>query len=53
MKKMRSQFRATLKDDDLQTTFDRLWPTWSREKAAMIYADILQAMDPNPTDIDN
>ena len=45
MKKMRGQFRAALKDDDLQTAFDELWPTWSSEMAAMIHADILQVMD--------
>ena len=45
MKKLRDQFRAALKDDDLQTAFDELWPTWSSEMAAMIYADILQVMD--------
>jgi len=45
MKKMRDTFRAALKDDDLQTAFDELWPTWSGEMAAMIYADILQVMD--------
>ena len=38
MKKMRDTFRAALKDDDLQTAFDELWPTWSSEMAAMIYA---------------
>ena len=45
MKKMRNTFRAALKDDDLQTAFDELWPTWSSEMAAMIYADIIQVMD--------
>ena len=45
MKKMRDTFRAALKDDDLQTAFDELWPTWSSEMAATIYADILQVMD--------
>ena len=45
MKKMRDQFRAALKDDDLQDAFDELWPTWSSEMAAMIHADILQVMD--------
>ncbi len=45
MKKMRDTFRAALKDDDLQLAFDELWPTWSSEMAAMIYADIIQAMD--------
>ena len=45
MKKMRDQFRAALKDDDLQEAFDELWPTWSSEMAAMIYAEILSVMD--------
>jgi hypothetical protein len=45
MKKMRNQYRAALKDDTLQEAFDQLWPTWSSEMAAMIYADILQVMD--------
>ena len=45
MKKMRDTFRAALKDDDLQEAFDELWPTWSSEMAAMIYADIIQVMD--------
>ena len=45
MKKMRNQFRAALKDNDLQNAFDELWPTWSSEMGAMIYADILQVMD--------
>ena len=31
--------------DQLQRAFDELWPTWSSEMAAMIYADILQVMD--------
>lgn len=34
-----------MKDDDLQEAFDKLWPTWSSEMAAMIYADIIQVMD--------
>ena len=45
MKKMRDQFRAALKDDDLQEAFDELWPTWSSEMATMIYAEILSVMD--------
>ena len=45
MKKMRGQFRTALKDDDLQEAFDELWPTWSSEMAAMIYAEILSVMD--------
>ena len=45
MKMLRKTFRAALKDDDLQQAFDELWPTWSSEMAAMIYADNLQVMD--------
>ena len=45
MKKVRDPFRAALKGDDLQVAFDELWPTWSSEMAAMIYADIMQVMD--------
>lgn len=45
MVKMRDQFRATLRDDDLQEAFDELWPTWSSEMAAIIYADSLPVMD--------
>jgi len=45
MKKMRDQFRAALKDDNLQEAFDEFWPTWSSEMAAMIYAEILSVMD--------
>ena len=37
--------QAALKDDDLQKAFDELWPTWSSEMAAMIYAEILSVMD--------
>ena len=32
-------------DDALLEAFDQLWPTWSSEMAAMIYADIIQVMD--------
>ena len=45
MKEMRDQFRAALKDNALQEAFDELWPTWSSEMGAMIYADILQVRD--------
>jgi len=45
MKKMWDQFQTAQKDDDLQEAFNELWPTWSSEMAAMIYAEILSVMD--------
>ena len=45
MKHLKKRFRAALKDDELQEAFDDLWPAWSSEMAAMIYAEVLSAMD--------
>jgi hypothetical protein len=45
MKMLRDMFRAALKEDDLQEAFDQLWPIWSAEMAAMIYAEVLSALD--------
>ena len=45
MKILRDTFRAALKEDELQEAFDQLWPTWSAEMAAMIYAEVLSALD--------
>jgi len=45
MKMLRDTFRAALKEDELQEAFDQLWPTWSTEMAAMIYAEVLSALD--------
>jgi len=45
MKLLKKRFRAALKDDGLQEAFDDFWPTWSSEMAAMIYAEVLSALD--------
>jgi hypothetical protein len=45
MRQLRERFRAALKDDGLQEAFDDLWPTWSSEMAAMIYAEVLSTLD--------
>lgn len=45
MKMLRNTFKAALKEDELQEAFDQLWPTWSSEMAAMIYAEVLSALD--------
>jgi hypothetical protein len=42
---LKKRYRAALKDDDLQDAFDEFFPTWSSEMAAMIYADVLSALD--------
>jgi hypothetical protein len=45
MIQLRRSFREALKDDGMQVAFDDLWPAWSGEQAAMIYADVLSALD--------
>ena len=45
MMNLRKRYREALKDDALQRAFDELWPTWANEQAAMIYAEILSALD--------
>jgi len=45
MAKLKHKYRATLKDDDLQSAFDELWPAWTGEQAAMIYSEVLSALD--------
>jgi hypothetical protein len=42
---LRKTFRAALKENELMEAFDVLWPTWSSEMAAMIYAEVLSALD--------
>ena len=46
MKHLKDRYRAALKENELQEAFDELWPTWSSEMAAMIYAEVLSVMDP-------
>jgi len=45
MVNLRNRYRAALKEDALQQAFDEFWPTWSSEMAAMIYAEVLSALD--------
>ena len=45
MKHLKDRYRAALKENELQEAFDELWPTWSSEMAAMIYAEVLSVMD--------
>ena len=45
MKNLKDRYRAALKENELQEAFDELWPTWSSEMAARIYAEVLSVMD--------
>ena len=45
MVQLKRHYRAALKDDALQRAFDELWPAWSSEQGAMIYAEVLSALD--------
>ncbi|MGD2200012.1 MAG: hypothetical protein PVJ38_00095 [Candidatus Bathyarchaeota archaeon] len=45
MVRLRKKYRAALKDDEMQRAFDELWPAWSNEQGAMIYAQVLSALD--------
>lgn len=45
MMMLRKTFRKALKEDELQEAFDELWPTWANEQAAMIFTEVLSALD--------
>ena len=45
MMMLRKTFRAALKEDELQEAFDKLWPIWANEMAAMIFTEVLSALD--------
>lgn len=45
MVQLKRRYRAALKDDAMQRAFDELWPIWSSEQGAMIYASVLSALD--------
>lgn len=45
MVKLRKRYRGALKDDEMQQAFDELWPAWSTEQGAMIYAEVLSSID--------
>jgi len=45
MRQLRDRYRAALKDEHMKTAFDQLWETWSSEQGAMIYSDVLSALD--------
>jgi hypothetical protein len=45
MKHFKNRYRIVLKENELQEAFDELWHAWSSEMAAMIYAEVLSALD--------
>lgn len=45
MKHLRGGYRDALKDDLLQTAFDGVWEDWNHEQGAMIYAQVVSALD--------
>jgi hypothetical protein len=45
MENLRKKYREALKDDEMQRAFDELWPTWAGEQGAMIYSEVLSALD--------
>jgi hypothetical protein len=45
MVKLRKRYRGALKNDEMQRAFDELWPAWSTEQGAMIYAEVLSSLD--------
>jgi len=42
---LRNTFREALKENELHEAFDELWPTWANEMAAMIFTEVLSALD--------
>ena len=42
---LRKTFREALKEDELQEAFYELWLTWANEQAAMIFTEVLSALD--------
>ena len=42
---LKKKYRSALKANDFQYAFDDLWKSWSEEQAALIYSEILSAMD--------
>jgi RecA/RadA recombinase len=45
MRHLRSGYRDALKDNDMQTAFDTVWTDWNHEQGAMIYAQVVSALD--------
>jgi hypothetical protein len=45
MRHLRGGYREALKDNVMQTAFDNVWENWNQEQGAMIYAQVVSALD--------
>lgn len=45
MRHLRGGYRDALKNDAMQTAFDGVWEDWNLEQGAMIYAQVVSALD--------
>jgi hypothetical protein len=45
MTHLRGGYRDALKDDEMQSAFDAVWENWNHEQGAMIYAQVVSALD--------
>ena len=45
MRNLRGYYRMALKDNRLQDSFDEVWKDWDLEQGAMIYAQVVSALD--------
>jgi len=45
MENLRRKYREAPRDEAMQGAFDELWSAWDGEQGAMIYADVLSALD--------
>ncbi len=45
MRHLRRGYRDALKDNTMQTAFDEVWGDWNMEQGAMIYAQVVSALD--------
>lgn len=45
MRHLRGGYREALKQDMMQTAFDSVWLDWNTEQGAMIYAQVVSALD--------
>jgi len=45
MRHLRGGYRDALKENLMQTAFDSVWVDWNTEQGAMIYAQVVSALD--------
>jgi hypothetical protein len=45
MENLKKNYRETLKDEERQKAFDKLWEAWASEEGAMVNSSIPTALD--------